>query len=465
MRALPVHLLDRLVNTPLLLTPAKAAVLHQVLTSPDHVAALAGVQMQSSNAPATVPVAGGVAVIDVSGTLVSRSASMMASWSGLRSYESIRADLDAAMADRSVSKIVLRLDSPGGEVSGAFDLADAIRAAAARKPIEAIAADMACSAAYLLGAAASRLWITQTGQAGSVGVILLHVNRQAAELAAGVQYTEIASGGRKADGTPHRALDGQAFTALQADVNALAELFFTRVAAFRPALGVETLKSLDAGIRFGQQAVAVGLADGITTLEALAGPGTIGGAPMENVGITLAKVDSVTAGDAADQSAVESPPPAPEDSEDEQQDEADEGEDETTEDDQANSQATEATRQRGVLAERARILKLEALALPGHEASLAEAKASGWSVGRFLEVQASAERSSRQTALSHLSASAAAVAAAAPYSGVTTVASGERPIDERAKAEWDKSPRLRSEFTSFEAYRALRRHEDQKARR
>jgi ClpP class serine protease len=49
--------------------------------------------------------------------------------SGLMSYGEIEARLDAALADPQVAGILLDLDSPGGEASGVFELAERIRAA------------------------------------------------------------------------------------------------------------------------------------------------------------------------------------------------------------------------------------------------------------------------------------------------------------------------------------------------
>ncbi|PKQ10399.1 MAG: serine peptidase, partial [Alphaproteobacteria bacterium HGW-Alphaproteobacteria-1] len=69
-----------------------------------------------------------IAVIEIAGTLVHRGAWIGKS-SGLTSYEGIAAQLQAAVADPGVRGIALDIDSFGGEVAGAFDLADRIRAA------------------------------------------------------------------------------------------------------------------------------------------------------------------------------------------------------------------------------------------------------------------------------------------------------------------------------------------------
>ena len=77
--------------------------------------------------------------------------------SGLMSYGEIIARLDAALADPQVAGILLDLDSPGGEASGVFELAERIRAASTIKPIWAHANDAAYSAAYAIAAACQRL--------------------------------------------------------------------------------------------------------------------------------------------------------------------------------------------------------------------------------------------------------------------------------------------------------------------
>ena len=84
----------------------------------------------------------GIAVIEIAGTLVHRG-SWIGQSSGLTSYEGIAAQLQAALADTSVRGIALDIDSFGGEVAGAFDLADRIRAARAQKPVQAFVAEHA----------------------------------------------------------------------------------------------------------------------------------------------------------------------------------------------------------------------------------------------------------------------------------------------------------------------------------
>lgn len=87
----------------------------------------------------------GIAVIEIAGTLVHRGAWIGQS-SGLTSCEGIAAQLQAALSDPAIRGIALDIDSFGGEVAGAFDLADRIRAAHQVKQVHAFVADHALSA-------------------------------------------------------------------------------------------------------------------------------------------------------------------------------------------------------------------------------------------------------------------------------------------------------------------------------
>jgi len=72
--------------------------------------------------------------------------------------------------------IVLDMDSPGGEAVGAFEAADAVRAAALSKEVVGVVNGMAASAAYAIASAATRIVTTSSGISGSIGVVMLHAN-------------------------------------------------------------------------------------------------------------------------------------------------------------------------------------------------------------------------------------------------------------------------------------------------
>jgi signal peptide peptidase SppA len=258
------HLASRLFGTPLLVHRAKLdvilAVLGERLNIQPPAADLA--LPQSRPTSAAMP---GIAVLPVHGTLVKRTAGLEAG-SGLTSYTEIAAMLEAALADPQVSGILLDIDSPGGEASGSFELARTIREATRTKPVWAVANDSAFSAAYAIAAASNRIIVTETGGVGSIGVIALHIDQSVRDANEGYRYTAVTAGNHKNDFSPHEPLTDAAKGELQAEVDRLYGLFVDHVATMR-GLGTDAVRSTEAGLFFGGNAITAGLVDAVGTLE------------------------------------------------------------------------------------------------------------------------------------------------------------------------------------------------------
>lgn len=210
----------------------------------------------------------GIAIITVTGELVHR-ASWVDADSGLMSYEDIERRLDAAQADPRVRGILTVWASPGGEAAGCFTLANKIYNSRAAKPCWALVDESACSAAYALACAASRVLMTEAGQLGSVGVIWQAMDTSRQDKALGLQYTVIQYGARKNDFNPHFPISPEALAWARAETARLGEQFVALVARNR-GLDAQAVRETEAGLLFGPAAVAAGLADAI--LEA-PGPG------------------------------------------------------------------------------------------------------------------------------------------------------------------------------------------------
>lgn len=274
------RLFTRLYNTPLLLNPDKAAVIESVFRShlmgevfaaseSDHLASggkmVASPAMSGSRAEKPYQLtAGGVAIIPVIGTLVQRSSWMDAA-SGMTGYPDISNMLVAALSDPDAKAILLEIDSGGGEASGVFDLADQIYAARDQKPIWAIANEQAYSAAYAIASSASQLYMPRTAGVGSVGVIAMHVDQSGKNEKAGMAYTAVYAGAKKADLSRHAPLADSARADLQGEIDRLYTLFTDTVARNR-GLDVSAVKATEAGLLNPDQAIASGFADGIGTL-------------------------------------------------------------------------------------------------------------------------------------------------------------------------------------------------------
>ncbi len=267
------HLAARLFGVPLAIHRPKLDVIMAVLgprvaytasypNSPADLATPLAYSPPTRSPPLAAP---GVAVIPIHGTLVRRTVGLEAE-SGLTSYAALAAQLDAALANPEVATILLDIDSPGGESSGVFDLADRIRAATQVKPVWAVANDMAFSAAYALASAASKVFVSRTGGVGSIGVIAMHVDQSEKDAQEGVRYTAVFAGDRKNDLNPHEPISGEAHAFLKAEVHRIYGLFVETVARHR-GLEPAMVRDTEAGLFFGQAAVAMGLADALGTFD------------------------------------------------------------------------------------------------------------------------------------------------------------------------------------------------------
>lgn len=208
----------------------------------------------------------GAAIITVIGELVNRGAWIGAS-SGLVSYEGLAFQIEQAAADPKISGIVLDIESPGGEAVGAFEIAAVVRQARETKPVIAFVNGMAASAAYAIASGATKIISIPSGIAGSIGVVMMHMDFSEYLKAEGVEPTFIFAGAHKVDGNPMQPLPDEVKERMQAEVNSFYDMFCTNVGLGRPKLGAEGARATEADCLIGQAAVTAGLVDAIGTFE------------------------------------------------------------------------------------------------------------------------------------------------------------------------------------------------------
>jgi signal peptide peptidase SppA len=209
------------------------------------------------------------ATVSICGPIMQRDDGLCALF-GECSLDQLRLDLETALADPAVDRVLLDVDSPGGTVAGVFDLADWIRAQRGKKPMWAVANEAAYSAAYALAAAADRVVLSRTAGLGSVGVIALHVDYSKMEEGMGITVTPVYAGARKNDYSDDAPLTDTARALLQAEVDRLYGFFIETVAASR-SMKTEAVRATEAGCFYGQNAVDVGFADEVASFEEIEG--------------------------------------------------------------------------------------------------------------------------------------------------------------------------------------------------
>lgn len=199
----------------------------------------------------------GVAIVEICGPLEQYAGFL---WDG---YDAIQERFKAALASEA-GTVLLVIDSPGGDVAGLFDAVHAMRLAAreAGKKVVAFAGEAAYSAAYAIATVASEIYLPAAGGVGSVGVIATVYDRTAMTAKEGLNVVVLTSGDEKADGHPDIPLEDPALDRMQARVDGLALQFAELVAESRGDSAEKWLK-LQAGVRFGQEAVDAGLADAV----------------------------------------------------------------------------------------------------------------------------------------------------------------------------------------------------------
>jgi len=213
---------------------------------------------------------GNVGVIRIAGSLTN-SDSPYLKYYGMSGYQEIRAALVYAANNADIGAIVLDINSGGGAVAGVSDTADLISAIDSKvKPIHAFSDGGMMSAAYWLGVSARDVTLGRVAEAGSIGVLTVHMEQSKMLQDLGVTPTVIRSGKYKALGNPYEPLSATATAEIQNQVDTLAGMFTQHVA---DSLG-QTYQAVDTKmgqgrVFIGQAAVDIGLAQKVSSFDTL----------------------------------------------------------------------------------------------------------------------------------------------------------------------------------------------------
>lgn len=365
-----------------------------------------------------VSLRGDVAVVPVTGPIF-RYANLFTAVSGGTSLDVLATDFASALDNPAVGSIVLNVDSPGGQAAGIAEFAQMVRAA--NKPVVAYVDGQAASAAYWIAAAADRIVMSKTAEAGSIGAV---VSIDTARSKPGGVIEIVSSQSPKK--RPDVATDaGRA--QIQTRIDALAQVFVEDVAAYRGVPLDTVLQQFGQGdMRIAAAAVALGMADSVSTLE-LVIAGLAGSAPPISHGVTPMSLTR--------ESLAQDHP-------------------------DIVSALLDEGRAQGAQAERERIQAVEAQALAGHEALISTLKWDGKTGGAeaALQVLAAERASLGERARAFVADAPPQVPhAAAPTPGEEAAAIAALPVEERCAAQWARDSALHEEFSSLEAYVAYSR--------
>lgn len=182
----------------------------------------------------------------------------------------VREQLDHARDDASVRALLLRINSPGGTVTGS----DVIHQELLRfkrdrgLPVVAHFMGVAASGAYYVAMAADEVIAQPTAVTGSIGVIFVGVNVSGLMQKLGVADQTLTAGDQKDAGSWLRPMNPAERAHLQAVLDDMHARFKQIVLAGRPQLDAQRVDALaDGRIYSADQALANGLVDGLGDLE------------------------------------------------------------------------------------------------------------------------------------------------------------------------------------------------------
>jgi ClpP class serine protease len=418
-----VSAFDLVSAQPWAITPAMLEIIGAIARrendAPEAVEARIGRPLQNAR---KVTLRGNVAVVPVTGP-VFRYANLMTEISGATSLEVLAKDFTAALDDPAVSSIVLNIDSPGGQAAGISEFASMVRGA--KKTVVAYIDGSGASAAYWIAAAASEIVVSKTGEVGSIGAVVA-IDPARAKTGM-VEIVSSQSPKKRPDITTD---EGR--SQIQSRIDQLAQVFVEDVAAYR-GVSVETVlaKFGQGDMRMGAEAVAIGMADRVATLEeviaGLAGANQTKPEPKTYLKGTAMNLEELRAAHPDLCAAL-----------------------------------LEEGRTVGATAERQRIFDVEAQALPGHDALIAQFKVDGTTTGPMAAIAVlNAERAITAGRASKLAADAPQpVAHASAPEDKSAAEDKTLPIEERAKAKWDGDAAIRAEFGKFETFLAFAKAHD-----
>jgi protease-4 len=189
-----------------------------------------------------------VAIIDVEGVIRSSESTSLLFPEESTLLE-MKARLDAARSDPEVKAVVLRISSPGGEVTACDILhQEVMRLRRDRKiPVVASILDQGTSGAYYIAAAADRIIAHPTSVVGSIGVIMYNLDLSGLLGKIGVNAAPIKSADKKDINSPFRPMTADERAILQKLVDDLYQRFVAVVDEGRTQLGKEEVLAVADG--------------------------------------------------------------------------------------------------------------------------------------------------------------------------------------------------------------------------
>jgi protease-4 len=221
-----------------------------------------------------------VCVIDVQGLIVDAPLPGLLG-PGANPVDETVARLEMARTDDAVKAVVLRINSPGGSVTGSDVLYREIRRfrELSGKPVVISMAEVAASGGYYIALAADRIYANPTTITGSIGVIVPTINFSDGLGRIGIVARSVKSGPNKDIANSLEPMKESHYKVLQGLVDEYYVAFRQHVKDRRPGVDAARFdESTDGRIMSGREAQSRGLVDELGGIrEAFAGAKELAG--------------------------------------------------------------------------------------------------------------------------------------------------------------------------------------------
>ncbi len=210
-----------------------------------------------------------ILLLEISGMMVDSSRRRLIFGPGIVTPGRVKEELDKAAGDRRVKAVVLRINSPGGTVSGADLIYHELQAFKKGRgvPVVACFLGLAASGGYYVAQAADVIVASPINLSGSIGVLAMKPNFKGLMDKLGVESEVVKSGAWKDFWSPFRPATDQEKEMMQAIIDDFHRRFLEVVAAGR-GMSLKEVKGLaDGRIFTATKAKELGLVDKIGYLE------------------------------------------------------------------------------------------------------------------------------------------------------------------------------------------------------
>lgn len=259
------HVISKLFYEPLLITPARHAILCQMLEArlgsvriemPDDLEPGPGPDDNDYDDMGMTRL-GDTAILPVHGTLVMHPEDIAMSECGC-AMEDLNACIDLAENDPGIKRVVYDFRTPGGSVTGIPETGRRIRNS--RKETIAFTESECCSGGLWLAAQCQKFYATQSSRVGSVGVYCMCLDLSRAMQKDGLKVDAISAGKFKLLGAYWKPLSDEERAILQAGVDKIYVQFKDAMESYRM---VEDDKFGNGLVFDGEEAAQIGFTDGV----------------------------------------------------------------------------------------------------------------------------------------------------------------------------------------------------------